>query len=363
MLNLLLRYPGQVDADSEYLWGKPRNRSTPAAHDGTPLESSWVADVYGFMQCMLHVAGIEPSGTPDAATNSQVKDAIWWLIVYRLANFNDGVFKILGDGVGSIENGGSMTVGSSGTMSFASGSTLTLAGGAIVQIACSPILSSGSNLNVNDGADIEVNTGGDINVNNDADIDVKSGGDINIASGGRINVNAGGTLSLSYANYPLFMAAIPLRHSFTGSWQAAEGTSWLLSADDSKWIAQAGGSTAHARTAVQCGGATLSEVSVYFKAPAHSGSYPPAIKSRIEVYNKDLFNGVSTLLGSAADVTAQGVYESFHEIKADGLAATFNPGEELVIVFYGESGSLAIAGTEVAAPTYLMAHTDIRPSC
>lgn len=369
MLNLLVKYPGQVDSDPNYLWGKPRNRSTADAHDGHPYEASWVADIYGFMQCLLNRANVTPSGTPDSATNSDCYSAIWDIIRQRISVVSDFNIWVTGSGSLVASGGGALNIGAGSTCTFASQSTTTFSSGstvnftgAIVTFNCNPILPNGANLNVNSGADIEVNTGGDLNINSGGDLDVHSGGDINILSGGKINVSSGGEVNFAASTYPQ-IASTSLRHTFTGDLQAAEGTSWLLSATAGTQTASYTGGTLMARSKVQSGGATVSSVSIYFKGPTHGGAWPPQNPARISVYKKVNIGGggAATLLGSATDSTAQGVYETYHEIKVDGLAATFDPGDELMLAFYGESGTLALAGTEVHHPTYLMAHTDIRP--
>jgi hypothetical protein len=369
MLNLLIKYPGQVDSDPNYLWGKPRNRSTADAHDGHPYEASWVADVYGFMQSLLHGAGITPSGNPDTATNSDCYSAIWELIRRRVSTVNDFGIWVTGSGTLVVSGGGALSINTGGTCTFTSGSTTTFSSssvvnfnGATVTFNCNPVLANGANLNINSGADIELNSGGDFNVNSGGDLDVHSGGDINILSGGKINVSASGEINFAASTYPQ-LASTSLRHTFTGDLQAAEGTSWLLSATYGIQTALFTAGTLMARSRVQAGGATISEVSIYFKGPTHGGSWPPQFPARIAVYKKANMGGggAATLLGSKTDDTAQGVYETYHEIKVDGLSATFDPGEELMLVFYGEYGTLALAGTEVHHPTYAMTHTDIRP--
>lgn len=66
------RYPGQTAAPTpEYPYGNARNQTVPGDRRGTPLERTWVSDLWGFFQAILTEAGITPSGTPDAANNSQ----------------------------------------------------------------------------------------------------------------------------------------------------------------------------------------------------------------------------------------------------------------------------------------------------
>lgn len=58
-------------ADSNYPGGSFKNASSPTATDGTPFEEQWANDMLGFMQSLLAMAGIVPSGAPDTAVNSQ----------------------------------------------------------------------------------------------------------------------------------------------------------------------------------------------------------------------------------------------------------------------------------------------------
>ena len=69
-------YPGQIDTDAGYPYGKARNRSAPGSTDGTPLEQSWVNDVWGFFQALLDQDDTVPSGTPDTIASSQYMTAL-----------------------------------------------------------------------------------------------------------------------------------------------------------------------------------------------------------------------------------------------------------------------------------------------
>lgn len=83
-------YPGQtVGSDSSYPHGKARNDSSPTSTDGTPLEENWVNDLWGFLQGLLGIASITPSGTPDNVTVSQYRGAIQWMIDESLDAFGD----------------------------------------------------------------------------------------------------------------------------------------------------------------------------------------------------------------------------------------------------------------------------------
>ncbi|ASU03359.1 hypothetical protein [Pseudoalteromonas phage J2-1] len=70
------RYPDQVATDANYPQGKARNKSTPAAIDGTPFEEDYINDQWGFFQALLKEGGLTPSGNADNANNSQYLEAI-----------------------------------------------------------------------------------------------------------------------------------------------------------------------------------------------------------------------------------------------------------------------------------------------
>jgi len=65
------RYPAQTDADPGYPQGKARNAVTFQDGTGTPLERDWLNDLWGFLQSLLAVGSITPSGSPDAVGASQ----------------------------------------------------------------------------------------------------------------------------------------------------------------------------------------------------------------------------------------------------------------------------------------------------
>lgn len=140
------KYSGQVDSDAGYPYGKAKNRSAPAATDGTPLERDWLNDLWGLLQKILDYGSVTPSGTPDSITTSQ-----YWNTLYAMARtiadsetltvdanglldvdyygllriLDGGGFRILSGGQGYIESGGDLTTLSGGTVTKASGSTTT----------------------------------------------------------------------------------------------------------------------------------------------------------------------------------------------------------------------------------------------
>lgn len=77
MINLEDTYPGQVTAASaSYPFGGPKNESSQGAFDGTPYEADMAGDIFGLQQALLESCGMEPSGDPDTATDSQQLQAI-----------------------------------------------------------------------------------------------------------------------------------------------------------------------------------------------------------------------------------------------------------------------------------------------
>src|ERR1043166_7475917 len=66
-------YAGQVSTSdpSGYPYGKAQNETVAGDGIGTPLEASWVSDVWGFLQALLDFGGVTPSGTPDKVGASQ----------------------------------------------------------------------------------------------------------------------------------------------------------------------------------------------------------------------------------------------------------------------------------------------------
>lgn len=87
-----IAYPGKIDLSDPtgYPLGKARNITVPTDGTGTPLESKWVNDVFGFFQALLDDAGAAPSNTPEKVGASQYLDAI------------KGIAAAFGGSVGSI---------------------------------------------------------------------------------------------------------------------------------------------------------------------------------------------------------------------------------------------------------------------
>lgn len=71
------QYPAQTDsASAAYPQGKARNAATFQDGSGTPLEKSWINDIWGFLQSLLSDATITPDGNPDAVGASQYMEAL-----------------------------------------------------------------------------------------------------------------------------------------------------------------------------------------------------------------------------------------------------------------------------------------------
>ena len=76
-LKLNERYPGRFSNPSaDYPQGSFKNRTSPAAKDGSYLEQDWANDKEGFFQSLLSAAGLEANGSVDRVGASQFFDAI-----------------------------------------------------------------------------------------------------------------------------------------------------------------------------------------------------------------------------------------------------------------------------------------------
>jgi phage-related tail fiber protein len=69
-------YTNANPPDAAYPQGSFKNSDTPTSRNGTPLEKAWPNDIYGFLQALLHGAGIVPSGNPDTAVASDYLTAM-----------------------------------------------------------------------------------------------------------------------------------------------------------------------------------------------------------------------------------------------------------------------------------------------
>ena len=95
------KYTGQIDTSDldAYPHGKAKNVVTAGDGSGTPLEKDWVNDLWGFLQSLLDIAGITPSGDPDEVGASDYLDAmearyrtLHPLIAANLVNTNTSPF-------------------------------------------------------------------------------------------------------------------------------------------------------------------------------------------------------------------------------------------------------------------------------
>lgn len=76
-LNPSVNYPTKTaPVDSEYPYGKARDITTPGDQTGTPWRAPIVNDLWGWMQEILSLAGITPSGNADKVGTSQYMDGI-----------------------------------------------------------------------------------------------------------------------------------------------------------------------------------------------------------------------------------------------------------------------------------------------
>lgn len=79
--SLLPENVGRLTApDANYPYGSAKNDSTGTTGDGTPIRAPLMNDTYGFYQALLQRAGIVPSGVAETALNSQLLDAIDFIV-------------------------------------------------------------------------------------------------------------------------------------------------------------------------------------------------------------------------------------------------------------------------------------------
>lgn len=101
-------YPTQVDTSDPtgYPYGKPQNVTVPGDGSGTPLEETWLSDLFGFLQALLGEASATPSGTPDKVGASQYVDAILGLtrsITPAAIGANQNDYAPAGHGTATVE--------------------------------------------------------------------------------------------------------------------------------------------------------------------------------------------------------------------------------------------------------------------
>lgn len=77
MLDLEARFsPRIIPASTEYPYGELKPNTSTGSNDGTPVTAALGNDIEGFKQAVITRANIDPSGSPDTATNSQLLDAL-----------------------------------------------------------------------------------------------------------------------------------------------------------------------------------------------------------------------------------------------------------------------------------------------
>lgn len=73
-------YTNAEPTSADYPGGSFKNRTTPSAEDGTPLEKAWANDMWGFGEALLAAGGVVHSGAPDTALASDRLTALRKLI-------------------------------------------------------------------------------------------------------------------------------------------------------------------------------------------------------------------------------------------------------------------------------------------
>jgi hypothetical protein len=69
-------YTNATPASASYPQGSFKNESVAGLLDGTPFEKAWPNDIFGFLQKVLDVASISPSGAPDTVLSSDYYNAM-----------------------------------------------------------------------------------------------------------------------------------------------------------------------------------------------------------------------------------------------------------------------------------------------
>lgn len=76
-LNIANKYPGKSGgATAAYPFGSAQNITTPGDQTGTPLEQSWLNDLFGFQQTLLDALGESPTELADAVGAYQYAKAL-----------------------------------------------------------------------------------------------------------------------------------------------------------------------------------------------------------------------------------------------------------------------------------------------
>jgi hypothetical protein len=92
------QYPAQIDTgDAGYPQGKARNAATFQDGTGTPLEKTWINDLWGFLQSLISIAGITASGSPDQVGASQYLDGVKYVGDRQVERFMLGTWVDVAD--------------------------------------------------------------------------------------------------------------------------------------------------------------------------------------------------------------------------------------------------------------------------
>jgi hypothetical protein len=90
-------YPTKTAPPSAaYPYGGGQDVTTPGDGTGTPWTAAVISDIWGLLQALLTWVGITPTGTPDAANNSQYLLAAIQSFGTNLQNTTDALTRILG---------------------------------------------------------------------------------------------------------------------------------------------------------------------------------------------------------------------------------------------------------------------------
>lgn len=79
-IRIATAYANAIAPNADYPGGSFKNKSAPAATDGTPLEKQWANDLYGFGEALLAAAGVTHSDAPDTAVASDRMTALMVLL-------------------------------------------------------------------------------------------------------------------------------------------------------------------------------------------------------------------------------------------------------------------------------------------
>jgi hypothetical protein len=346
-LNLLTTYPGQIATDAAYPYGKPRNRSVPGEKDGTPLEESWVSDVYGFLQSLLSEAGLVPTNVADTASSSQYLEGLQWQIGHILSNVGD--------------NGEHVYIKSGSWLSFLSGSHGTVYGGAYLSVSASAYLYIDGYFQVRSGGSTTWIAGSQVNWNDGSNATLS--GDVLVSASSSWTI--AGELTWGASNYPK-LSSRSLTRVARAAWCTDANTTLLFDSGSGAgqfWGALLYQGAASVRETIESS-ATVTSVVVYVKGAAHGGSWPPAGGMPTLTLTKvSHTSGTTTVLGTTTDSSAQSPYEDWHPLIISlSPGVTFAEYEKLLISLTSEYGATGVvAPMEFKDPLITMTFDELRP--